>query len=503
MNRKTIAALIGLSIAGGCTVGPNYKQPEMKITDRYAQARPTTEPAATTQGSITTVATTQVSTTQPISLTWWTTFNDPALDRLIDDARRGSLDLRAAEARVRQARAERGVVAADQYPNVDAVGGYSRSRASKNVGNFFGSGNNLAPTETDLWQAGFDASWEIDVFGRVRREIEAANADIRSAIFDRNDVLLSLLAEVARNYVELRGFQRQSAIAQENVKAQQVTLDLTRAKFNAGLSNDVDVARSEAQVASTQSQIPQLQQQADQAIHRLSVLTGKEPQALLDELRQPAELPAPPPQVPVGLPTELLRRRPDIRRAEANLASATAQVGVATADLFPRFTLNGQLGTEANKFARLGDSPSLFWSIGPGVSWPIFNAGRIRNQIRVQEARTDQFLAAYEQTVLNSLEEVENALVAYRQEFVRRESLAAAVSSNQRAVRLSQQLYQRGLANFLDVLDAQRALYLSQDLLAQSDTTVSSNAVALFKALGGGWENPNDQPQNNQQSSAR
>jgi NodT family efflux transporter outer membrane factor (OMF) lipoprotein len=296
---------------------------------------------------------------------------------------------------------------------------------------------------------------------------------------------------VARNYVELRGAQRQVTIAQDNVKAQQVTLDLTRAKFNAGLSNDVDVARSEAQVAATQSQIPQLQQQADQAIHRLSVLIGKEPQALLGELQLPAELPAPPPLVPVGLPSELLRRRPDIRRAEANLAGATARIGVATADLFPRFTLTGDLGTESNQFKHIGDSPSIFWSIGPGVSWPVFNAGRIRNQIRVEQARTDQALANYEQTVLNSLEEVESALVAYRQEFVRRESLAAAVSSNQRAVRLSQQLYQRGLANFLDVLDAQRSLYLSQDLLAQSDTTVSSNAVALFKALGGGWENPN------------
>lgn len=454
----------------GCAVGPDYKAPETKVPSQYASTQPATQP------------TTQAAATQPVLATWWTSFNDPQLDHLIDQAVQSNLDLRIAEARVREARAARGVVASDYYPKVDAAGSYDRSRSSKNVN----QGSSQVPTEQNLWTAGFDAAWEVDVFGRVRRSVESADANIDTAVAQRNDVLLSLLAEVARNYVELRGFQRQIAIAQENVKSQQETLGLVQAKFKAGLSSDVDVARSEAQVASTQSQIPLLETSVAQSIHRLSVLLARDPAALTDELLQARPLPQPPPQIPPGVPSELLRRRPDIRSAERSLAAATARIGVATADLFPRFTILGQLGLQANKFTNLGDSSSIFWSVGPGVRWPIFNAGQIRNQIRVEEARTDQALARYEQTVLGALEETENALVAYRQEYVRRAALAQAVSSNERAVKLSQQLYQRGLANFLDVLDAQRSLYLSQDALATSDTTVSSNAVALFKALGGG-----------------
>jgi NodT family efflux transporter outer membrane factor (OMF) lipoprotein len=300
-------------------------------------------------------------------------------------------------------------------------------------------------------------------------------------------VLLSLLAEVARNYIELRGFQRQVAIARDNVKSQQDTLELTRAKFNAGLTSDLDVARAEAQVESTTSQIPALQSLAAQSMHRLAVLAGQPPAALNARLSSVERIPAPPPEIPVGLPSELLRRRPDIRRAERNLAAATARIGVATADLFPRFTLSGALGLQSSEFSSWGDSSSAFWSVGPGLSVPIFNAGRLRSNVTVQRARTDQALAAYEQAVLTSLEEVENALVAYRKEYVRRAALARAVDANQRAVALSQQLYQRGLSTFLDVLDAQRALYLTQDDLVRSDAAVSANAVALFKALGGGW----------------
>ena len=483
--RTHIVGVLGAILLVGCTVGPNYQQPQTGVPDTFAAAHEAPSTRPTTQ---------VVSTTQPaptVSDAWWRSFNDPILDALIDEAARANLDLRAAEARVREARAARGVVSADWWPDVVGGAGYSRSKGSENLGT---SGLPGAGEEMDLWDARFDALWELDVFGRTRRGVEAADADIAASIADRNDVLLTLLAEVARNYVELRGFQRQIDIASENMRSQQGTLELTQAKFRAGLTSDLDVARAEAQVATTASQIPALQAAATQAIHRLSVLLGQQPAALYEQLTPPSMIPAPPPEIPVGLPSELLRRRPDIRRAERSLAAATARIGVATADLFPRFTISGALGLQSDTFKSWGDSASSFWSIGPGVSVPIFNAGRLRSNVAVQRARTDQALAAYEQTVLNSLEEVESALVAYRKEYIRRASLERAVTANQRAVALSQQLYDRGLSTFLDVLDAQRALYVTQDELVRSDALVSSNAVALFKTLGGGWNAEQLQP---------
>jgi NodT family efflux transporter outer membrane factor (OMF) lipoprotein len=476
LNYVRMKSLIGAAAAlvlVGCTVGPNYEDPKLNdIPPKFS----------------TDVATTQQATTQPAdassTIAWWTLFGDPGLDQVIAQARGSNLELREAEARVREARALRGVSSGRYWPDIAGGADYSRSRTSDNVV----EGGEFSATDRDLWSAGFDAVWELDVFGGIRRSVEAADRDIESAIADRNDVLLSLLAETARNYVELRVAQRQVAIAEENVNAQKQTLQLTRARLNAGLTSDLDVARSEAQVAATASRIPTLQAQVQQAIHRLSVLTGRPPKGLAEQLGQPRAVPAPPPEIPTGLPSELLRRRPDIRRVERNLAAQTARVGVAVADLYPKFTLTGSLGLQSNEFKSWGDSASLFWSIGPGVRLPIFNAGRLRSQVAAERARTDQLLASYERTVLNSLAEVEDALVAYQKEYARRDALAQAVSANQRAVQLSQQLYQRGLTDFLNVLDAQRALYLAEDELAQSDATVSANAIALFKALGGGWE---------------
>jgi len=469
MTKITVLTALTAAILVGCTVGPNYKAPEFTPPDHFAAA-PTTQPAA--------------------SVAWWTLFNDATLNQVIAQARRANLDLKAAEARVREARAQRGVVASQYYPEVNGVANYTRQRNSKGLatGNIPG-----IPLEQDLFAAGFDASWEIDVFGGTRRAVEAADADIQSAIADRNDVLLSLFGDIARNYMDLRGAQRQIHIADENAKSQTQTLDLTRAKVRAGLANDLDVARQEAQVASTLAQIPSLQTRAAADIHALAVLTGQTPESLDQLLGPPADLPQAPPSVPVGIPSDLLRRRPDVRRAERNLAAATARIGVATADLYPKFNITGQLGYEANKFSNWTNASSLFWNIVPGVSVPLFNAGRLKSNVAVERARTDQAVANYEKTVLTSLEEVEDALMAYQKEFIRRQELANAVAANQRSVALSQQLYQQGLRDFLNVLDAQRELYASQDALALSDTQVSANAVALFKALGGGWEVPEQQ----------
>jgi NodT family efflux transporter outer membrane factor (OMF) lipoprotein len=472
----------------GCTVGPDYQRPELPVPDRYAGVGATTQPAA-----------------RAVDVArWWTSFNDPTLDALIDRAVASNLDLRLATARLREARALRGVVGADLFPDVNVAGAYTRSRTSENAFSFdqpSGGGGGGSPgfgpfgepgDTQSLYQAGFDANWELDVFGGVRRSIEAADADIGAAVEGRRDALVTLLAEVARNYVELRGFQRRLEIAGQNLKVQQDTLELTRARFEAQLVSELDVTRADAQVATTAAGIPALEAQRNQAAHRLAVLLGQPPAGLLDELLPSGTLaiPSGPPDVPPGLPSDLLRRRPDVRRAERELAAATARVGVATADLFPKFSLTGSLGLQAEAFGDLGRWDSRFYNAGPSVSWPVFDAGRIRSNIRVENARQEQALVRYEQSVLTALEDVENALVGYGKEHQRRQSLQRAVAANRRSVEMANQLYDRGLTDFLDVLEAQRALFASEDALVQSERTISTNLVALYKALGGGWDAP-------------
>ncbi|HEX8523736.1 MAG TPA: efflux transporter outer membrane subunit [Tepidisphaeraceae bacterium] len=476
-KRGVLALVTGSVVAAllaGCAVGPNYKEPKIAMPTQY---RP-----ATTQAVV-----------EPPTVQWWKTFEDPRLDALILDASRGSLDVQAARARIRVAREQRFIANTGFWPTANARGSYQRTQIGGGTETFDGP-NGDGRTVTfggpieDQYNVGFDAAWEIDVFGGVRRSVEAATAQEQSAVANLQNTLISLYAEVARNYIELRGFQREITIAEDNARAQRETLELTRTRFRAGLTSDLDVARAEAQVASTLSDIPNLQTQATAAAHRLGVLTGREPTALLDELAAPTRIPDPPPQVPVGIPSELLRRRPDVRAAERNLAAANANIGVFVADLFPRFTINGDVGYRSSQFGSLLNSNNLFWGFGPGVSWNIFNAGRTRGNIRAQEARTEEALANYKQTVLIALEDVQNALVAYQNDQARTRALAAAVESNQRAVSLAQQLYQRGLEDFLTVLQAQLNLFVAQDQLVRSYTAVSTDVVRLHKALGGGWE---------------
>ncbi len=482
------AAVVAVLIAG-CAVGPNYKEPKVAMPEEY---RP---------------ATTQASTTQPTMVQWWKTFNDPLLDALILDASRNGLDVQAAQARIRVAREQRTIAGTGYWPVANATGSYQRTKSSAGGGFVTSSGGSVGGvggvgsigTGTvvssggnirDLYQAGFDASWELDVFGGIRRSVEAATAQEEAAIADYQNVLITLYGEVARNFIELRGFQREIMIAEDNARAQRETLELTRTRYRAGLTSDLDVARAEAQVASTLSDIPAIQTQASAAAHRLGVLTGKEPTALLDQLAEPQRIPEPPPRVPVGIPSELLRRRPDVRNSERTLAAANANIGALAADLFPRFTLTGDVGYRSSNFGSLLNSNNLFWGFGPGVSWNIFSAGRTRANIRAQEARTDEALANYKLTVLIALEEVQNALVAWQNDQARTLALASSVASNQRAVNLAQQLYQRGLADFLNVLQAQLSLFVAQDQLVRSYATVSTDVVQLYKALGGGWEEP-------------
>jgi NodT family efflux transporter outer membrane factor (OMF) lipoprotein len=485
-KRFFFVAVMSLSACGigglcgsGCKVGPDFKEPEREMPAHWLP--PTTAP--TTQNA-------SVPTSQPADIAeWWSNFQDPQLDSLIARAMAKNLDLQQAESRVRQARAQRGVVAAQFWPHANVNASYQRQGSDGSTSATV-AGNQVRASRgsNDLFQSGLDASWELDVFGGVRRSIEAADAQIQFALEDRRDVFVTLTSEVALNYIELRGLQRQIAIAHENIKAQEYSADLTRRRQRGGLVSALDVANADALVASTRSTIPIFEQNVRQTIYNIALLLGQEPATLVSELDPAAAIPMSPAQVPIGLPSELLRRRPDIRRAEANLHSATANVGVATADLFPKFSLTGSINQSGHQFQNIWNWNNSFWSIGPNVSWPIFSAGAIRANIRVQNELQKQAAIQYEQTVLTALRDVESALVAYAQEQQHHEALQEAVAANRRAVSLAQQLYTQGQTDYLNVTTAERSLFGAEDALVQSERTMSTNLVALYKALGGGWE---------------
>jgi NodT family efflux transporter outer membrane factor (OMF) lipoprotein len=458
-------------ILSGCTVGPKYKRPVAPVPQQWAGDQ---APGTNTQ--------------EPVEQ-WWTSFNDTEFDKLVQQAIQANLDLQIATARVAEARAARGIVKSELFPSVDAsvAASVNRQRAILPPASSTGTAK-VVPIEFNNFQGGFDASWEIDVFGRIRRGLQAATADVDAAGEARREVLVSVLGELGRSYAELRGFQLRLEITQRNIAIQQDTLDLTKARMTAGLATELDVARALAQLETTRSAVPTLQSGIEISIHRLSVLLGQEPGALRAELLPGAPVPVTPPEVPVGLPSELLERRPDIRHAEAQVVAATARVGEAKAEFFPRFVLLGSAGRQASQLHDITVGAGNFFGAGPAVSLPIFTAGRIRSQVHVQDARLQQASIAYRSAVLSALEETENALVNYAQEQIRHERLESAVKSNEEAVQLSSELYKAGLTDFLSVLDAERELYSNQDLLAQSRTAKTVDLIALYKALGGGWQ---------------
>ena len=462
----------------GCAVGPNFKPPATQVPDSYySLAKTKAAPAS------------QVTPDPAALMRWWRNFHDPILDSLVQLALAGNLDLKQAEARIRQARAARGIAVAGVFPQVNSSALYERSHSSsQTVGPGGGTSvSTLAPFR-ELFQAGLDASWELDVFGGTRRNIEAATADMTAAVEDRRDVLVTLVGEVGTDYLTLRGLQDQIAIAKKNLAAQQKTAGITHKRYEAGFVGKLDVANADAQVATTQSTIPVLESAAQANIYSIGVLLGKEPAFLAKDLERPGPIPPTPPKVPVGLPSELLRRRPDIRRAEAQIHAATARIGVAVADLFPKFNLAGSLGWAANDINKIGTQNSKFWSFSPSVTWPVFAGGKILWNIKVQNALEEQALLTYQQTVLTALKEVETALVAYVKEQEHRQALAQAVASNRQAVDLAMTLYVAGKTDFLNVLTAQLALFSTENALAQSTSALDTDLVALYKALGGGWE---------------
>jgi multidrug efflux system outer membrane protein len=431
------------------------------------------------------------ATGDPAVEQWWRGFQDPELDSLIERAVRANLDLKVAASRLLEARAARGVARAGLLPSVEASesrqsvrGGLTQGIFRPNAGS---QSSLLAPYETSILQQGFDASWEIDFFGGKRHALDAAKADVAAMEEVRRDTLVSLLAEVARNYGELRGIQRRLEIAGTNIKLQTDTLDLTKVRAEAGLGTQLDVERQASQLAATQAMVPALESARQMSIHRLSVLLGEEPNRLDGELTEVKPLPATPPVVPVGLSSDLLKRRPDVRRADAEVTAASARVGVARSDFFPKITLTGSAGRQGTSFSGLTLGAGNFFAVGPAIKLPIFTGGRLRANMEAQKQRLSQAQLSYQSAVLRSLEETENALTAYGREQERREHLQVSVQASRESTHLANELYTRGLADFLTVLDAQRQQLAVEDDLVQSDTAVVTNLVALYKALGGGW----------------
>ena len=456
----------------GCTVGPDYHQPTDHAPDAWSS------PVA---GGLTDSAAEAAS--------WWSSFNDAELNSLIERAVKANLDLRVSEARLRQARAVRGRSVADFGPTVDTPASFARQLQSKNqplIGALPLPAN--FPFEYDVYNAGFDAAWEIDLFGGKRRALEATTAEWQGAADSRNDVMLTLLAEVARNYVELRGGQRRREIAVRDRTLQEEAVELTRARFQSGVTNELDVTRAAALLAATQAAIPPLDTAVRKSMYAIAVLLGQQPGELVAELSSAAPVPPAPPEIPIGLPSDLLRRRPDVRQAERQLAAETARIGVAEAEWFPKISLTGDVGAESISASKWFVPGSLFWSLGPSVQWRILDFGRVRAEVKAQTAVQEAALATYEKVALTSLQEAENAVVAYAQEQNRHTALAVEVSENRRSLAMADALYAKGLVNYLDVLDARRSFYQSDDELAVSDQAISIDLVTLYKALGGGWE---------------
>jgi multidrug efflux system outer membrane protein len=457
-----IPCLLGL--LSGCVIGPDYQMP------------PTPMPAAFTNEIQEETATNGVETL------WWRGFHDDRLNQLVGQALANNHDLRVATARLREARALLSETGLDRYPTVTSQASYTRQQSSEAVTPA------VADRDIELYDAGFDASWELDFFGRVRRSVEASAADVGASEANRHDAVVSLLAEVARNYFALRGTQNRLAVARRNAANQQQTLDLTIALLEGGRGTELDTSRAEAQLQSTLASIPPLETAIKAAMYRLGVLIGQPPTTLEPELSEPQPLPALPTRVALGRPEDLLRRRSDIRVTERNLAAASARVGVATADLFPRVILAGSVGLQAGSFLGIGEGGSDTFAVGPGIFWAAFDLGRVRARIRAADARTEAALAQYEQRVLLALEETENALVDFTRQQASRDFLRASAQASTTAQNLARQRYQLGVADFLTVLDAERTLLEAQDRLADSETLTATALLAVYKALGGGWE---------------
>jgi NodT family efflux transporter outer membrane factor (OMF) lipoprotein len=464
-----VAAMLGL--AGCTTVGPDFQRPAAALPDRWPVG------AVRTGNEVDSVN---------LDARWWKAFHDPALSSLVERVAAANLDVKLATTRWLQARAARRMTAAEAEPAIGATASYQRARSSRN-GLVDISGLD-GKQDYSVWQPGVDASWELDLWGRVRRDIESSDARVEASADLRRGVLLSVFAETARDYMQLRGVQAQQAIVRQNLDIARHSLRLTQIRFADGVATHLETAEASAQVSAIEAKLPSLENERVRLINALSYLLGEPPRALENELHAIAPIPPLPASVPLGLPSELAERRPDIRQAEARLHAATADIGVAVGDFYPRITLSANLGLQARHFGDLGEWSSKTFAVGPALSVPIFEGGRLSGQLALRKAQQQEAMIDFQRTVLGAWHEVDDAMSDYGTRQQRHEKLAATVDQDRIALENANRQYVAGATDFLEVLTVQRDLLAAQQALAASSTDVSTSLVGLYKALGGGWE---------------
>lgn len=448
-------------VVSACTVGPDYQRPDTDVPGAWQTSLETGSALADDDYAL-----------------WWHTFEDPLLNTLIDEAKRGNQDLFQAEARIREAKARRRLAGAELWPTSSMSMSATRNEyASSSSG-----------SDSEVYRHSIDASWELDLFGKKRRSVEAAEASEQAAQEDLRDILVSLLAEVALNYVDMRAYQTRIEITEANLAAQQETYNITRWRHMAGLTTELDVEQARLTVENTRAELPVLRTSLAQARHTIALLLGQDSAALTERLSADGKIPAASGQVAVGIPADLLRRRPDLRRAERQLAAQTAQIGVAEAERYPDITLSGSIGLQSLEFTNLYSAAARTSQVAANGLLTLFDAGRISSNVAIQTALQEQALGLYRATLLTALRDVEDALIAYIQEQERRQALANAVTAGSNALELAEAQYQSGLIDFQPVLEAQRALLTSQTQYTVSQAELASNVIRLYKALGGGWQ---------------
>ena len=466
MKRRHFSFFMFSFLLTGCAVGPDYVAPKIDFASTWFSPH------------------TGAVNEESVKTEWWTIFGDPLLEKYIHATATGNKDVEIALANLRRARASRNEASASLWPQIGSDAQAERSQSSRKVTTSSTGSNAIR----NFYDAGFDASWELDLFGGNRRSIEAAKAREESAVADYRAVMLASLSEVARLYYEARGLQKRISITDENSKLLKKTFELIEARYKAGEASEFDLSRARGEYQLTRSRLPNLRADLYATLFSLSVLLGQPPEAVLDEMEQVQPLPAPPDLVPVGLRSDILRRRPDIQRAERQLEAEVADIGSALSDLFPKFFLTGDAGRQARVFGDLFSSGSGVWSLGSLVSWPVFKGGALRAEVKVQEAESEAALATYHKAVLEAVADVETALTQYGQELETRKLLSEGVQSRRQSVELAQKLFDAGEQDYLAVLDAERELTASEDDLVTSETRSIVKLIALFTALGGGWE---------------
>ncbi len=459
---------LGLS---GCLVGPDHVDPGAPFACDWIQPLPP-----------------GVNRSANDSVGWWTKFHDPVLTSLMVRTAQQNLTLGQAAERIQEARAQRGVARGGLFPDIDGIASYNRIKRSDS-GNQFGIGDFSSPA-FDFWSAGFDATWEIDLFGAVRRNLQAADRDIDVAIEDHNDLLVTLQGDVGANYIQVRTLQRRIQFIERNIELQRQSLRITEDRLAAGDISQLDVEQAKSNLYTSEAALPILQQDLELAYHRLSILMGEPPSDLSRQITPQQRFPSLPEDIAIGLPIELIRQRPDIRSAERQLAAQAARIGVAVADLYPRFTLNGTFTVDATEINRWFTTDSIAYAAGPAVRWNLLDFGRVRSNIEVQRARWRGLVYAYQQEVIEAAQEVEDALSQYRHSIRQAEALQRAAIAARAAAEISEEQYVGGIIPFQTLLDAQRVQADLDDQAAFAEGQIYLAVVQLYKALGGGWIDP-------------